>query len=60
MSSAQKNLKCIKCNKSKSISYLKIYYSCENPSLCSKVLKELKFEKSKNENKYSEKFESVI
>ena len=60
MSSAKKNLKCIKCNKSKTLSYLKIYYSSENPNLCSKILQELKLEKSKNENKYSEEFESII
>lgn len=44
MSSAKKNVKCMKCFKNQDISKKKIYFEDENPQVVSKVLIELKAE----------------
>lgn len=57
---ASKSLKCLKCNKSKVISYLKIYFKSYDPKECQIILSKLKEEEFNQKNKYSDDFESVI
>lgn len=60
ITSSDKTLKCVKCSKTKVLSKLRILYSDDNPQFATKVLQEIKLQKPKQNEKYSEEFKSVI
>ncbi|MCH8519651.1 MAG: hypothetical protein LAT82_02755 [Nanoarchaeota archaeon] len=54
MSTAQKIVKCIKCNKSTQRQNLKIFFQSDSPQACSEVVKRLKEEHFRVHGNYGE------
>ena len=54
---ASSSLKCLKCGKSKVISYLKIYFQSDDAKECALKLQEFKKENAKDK---SDEFRSVL
>lgn len=60
VTSSKTSLKCQKCNKSRVLSKVKIFYQDADARMCARVLIKVKEQVAVNMDKYSEEFESVI